>query len=107
MSAYPPGSFTANVFDKILYPQAVNNDADNDHYLDCDDCNDADPLINPGATENCGDNKDNDCDGMNDCDDQDCTDQQACQSPAENIAPGDHPRDCHLEVATSPSENSK
>ncbi len=101
MSTYTPGSFIANVFDKILYPQAVDNDADNDHYLNCDDCNDADPLVNPGAAENCSDKKDNNCDGAQDCDDQDCAAQQACQGGTEDVVPTEHPRDCHLNVSTS------
>ncbi|MBD3355197.1 hypothetical protein GF361_04395, partial [Candidatus Woesearchaeota archaeon] len=42
-------------------------DNDNDNYTVCDlpiaDCNDTDNKTYPGATEKCGDGKDNDCDG--------------------------------------------
>jgi hypothetical protein len=43
-----------------------------------DDCNDNDPLVNPGAKEGpygnatCSDGKDNDCDGLKDASDPDC-----------------------------------
>lgn len=36
------------------------------------DCNDANPMINPGAVEDCDDMVDNDCDMATDCDDSDC-----------------------------------
>jgi hypothetical protein len=40
-------------------------DADGDGMTQCDnDCNDADPSVHPGASELCGDGKDNDCDGV-------------------------------------------
>ena len=37
------------------------------------DCDDADPAVNPGATEVCDDAIDNDCDGSTDADDADCS----------------------------------
>ncbi|MEA3360338.1 MAG: MopE-related protein [Thermodesulfobacteriota bacterium] len=43
------------------------------------DCRDDKPLINPGATEVCDDNKDNDCDTLTDCDDPDCATHPNCQ----------------------------
>ena len=36
------------------------------------DCDDANPLVNPGMTEVCGDGLDNDCDGLYDGNDPDC-----------------------------------
>ncbi len=42
------------------------------------DCDDGDSSINPGATEICDDNKDNDCDGATDCVDTDCPACQTC-----------------------------
>jgi len=44
-------------------------DNDGDGYLFKDDCNDRDPLVNPGAFEFVGDGVDNDCDGRIDVDD--------------------------------------
>lgn len=38
-------------------------DADGDGWFDADDCNDADPAVNPGAEEVCGNDRDEDCDG--------------------------------------------
>ena len=41
----------------------LENDVDGDSYLACNDCDDLDPLTNPGAAEVC-DGVDNDCDGV-------------------------------------------
>ena len=60
-----------------LDPECACWDGDSDGYDDeaCggDDCDDADPEINPGATEDCYDLVDNDCDGLADIADPDCT----------------------------------
>lgn len=49
-------------------------DEDGDGYLgSIDDCDDANPAINPGVAEVCDDTLDNDCDGLIDLDDSaDC-----------------------------------
>ncbi len=47
-------------------------DKDGDGYKAKDDCNDDNPLVNPGAFEIPGDKIDNDCDGKVDNDEPDC-----------------------------------
>lgn len=44
-------------------PLDPTKDNDGDGYLYADDCNDADPLVNPGAFDVLGDGVDNDCNG--------------------------------------------
>jgi hypothetical protein len=39
---------------------------------DASDCDDGDSATNPGATEQCGNGVDDDCDDLLDCDDDDC-----------------------------------
>ncbi|MFH1431746.1 MAG: CARDB domain-containing protein, partial [archaeon] len=52
----------------------VETDNDNDGYDgECNDCNDRNPTINPGATEICTDWIDNDCDDLVDGKDPDCS----------------------------------
>jgi len=58
-------------------------DQDGDGYsIDDGDCNDGDPEVHPGATEDCGDELDNDCDLAVDYDDPQCTPCGACHTSA-------------------------
>ena len=57
----------------ILNPSLSCTDVDGDGFCaETNDCDDADPAINPGAGEICTDTVDNDCDGAADAGDPDC-----------------------------------
>lgn len=56
-------------------PADTRTDEDGDgYYAELDDCNDLDPAVHPGAKELCGDNADNNCNGVFDLND-DCIPQ--------------------------------
>ncbi|MCK6529554.1 putative metal-binding motif-containing protein [Myxococcota bacterium] len=49
----------------IQFQACEGVDADLDGYTDCEaDCDDADPMVNPGQPATCGDGFDTDCDGI-------------------------------------------
>ena len=56
-----PGGLDADPGSKPKLDPTKDNDGDG--YLFADDCNDSDPLVNPGAFEVAGDSVDNDCNG--------------------------------------------
>ena len=64
-----------NVYKALTYTSPIDND--NDGYNSDNDCDDNNPLINPGADEICDDGTDNDCDGLTDAEDPDCQ-QSGC-----------------------------
>jgi hypothetical protein len=95
----------AAYFDQVapwLAPGAGCADGDNDGYEDeaCggSDCDDANPFVNPGATEVCDDEIDNDCNGLTDLFDPACG-GSSCQPEGAPCTTGDdccsgscHPR---------------
>jgi len=55
----------------------------------CSDCDDADPTVNPSASEQCADGVDNDCDDWIDLDDGDCyVPPTACEDGIDNDGDG-------------------
>ncbi len=78
----------------VIPKDIVDLDADGDNSFVCDDCNDSNPAVNPGALEVCGDGLDNNCDGFSDCADQSCAESPECNvSPERDVDPEDFPRD--------------
>jgi len=74
-----PGGF-GDVDPSTLDPEKDN---DGDGYLFADDCNDGNPLVNPGAYDVAGDGVDNDCNGKID-DEEQCDDGLALTSTNAN-----------------------
>jgi len=81
-------------------PQCICTDQDGDGYgapaaVTCQapepDCDDSDPLVNPGAEEICDNGIDDDCDGQADMDDVQCScldrDEDGYGSPASETCP--------------------
>ena len=76
-------------FDLSIVACELCQDLDGDGYRDAacggDDCDDSDPLVNPGGTESCDDQIDNDCNGLIDDVDPACF----CALPDLTIECGD------------------
>ena len=78
-------------------------DQDKDGYCSKDDCDDSDPAVHPGATEKCGNAKDDNCNGQTDegcstctdadkdgyCADKDCNDNDPSIHPGATEVCGD------------------
>lgn len=63
-----------------MTPLTALSDDDKDGYTEAQgDCDDTEASVHPGATENCGDGVDNDCNGLTDCDDGACASSSDCQ----------------------------
>ncbi|MBD3263250.1 PGF-pre-PGF domain-containing protein [Candidatus Woesearchaeota archaeon] len=88
-----PYNSTSNITNGGDYLPLVCLDADGDgyspspyftSYCGVRDCNDGNSAVNPGASENCNNNIDDDCDGKIDCDDNDCNSASACKKATED-----------------------
>jgi hypothetical protein len=68
-SAFVEGSVPQATLEVKALPLSLDADADGFRaaFRDGPDCSDSLPLVNPTATEVCGDRADNDCDGLADC----------------------------------------
>ncbi len=86
-----PGLFTLRSWNMTVTPW-VETDGDGDGALGCEDCDDADPLVLPGATELC-DALDNDCDGAVPGDefDQDADGAAPCDGDCDDTDPALYP----------------
>jgi hypothetical protein len=70
----PPGDDTENDDNGSDDDTGGCVDNDKDGWCASQDCNDNSYSIHPGASEDCGDGLDNDCNGFSDSDDPACAD---------------------------------
>jgi hypothetical protein len=94
LSQHPLASFALLIGCFALLCAACTNNAsiydfDGDGAVDAVDCGPQDPAIYPGATENCADEIDNDCDSWIDCADNDCQSEPACAGDDDDTSSGD------------------
>ena len=65
INGWSPASLPGSPYDMEIVTGGggVETDADLDGWYDCEECDDSDPTIYPGAYDFCGDGVDTDCDG--------------------------------------------
>jgi hypothetical protein len=71
-------------------PGDPTDDGDNDEYCAPEDCDPLDPDVNPAAKEICGDDRDEDCDGIaQPCEDDDSADDDDTAGDDDTFGVGD------------------